>query len=79
MSRRKDGRYDRLGAWGFVDAPAPRIGHWHRGHQHLGIGVARVLEDGGARPQLDDTSKIHHADMMRYALNDGNIVADEQE
>ena len=40
--------------------------------------MARVLEHGRARADLDDAPEIHDADLVRDALNDRHVMTDEQ-
>ena len=41
--------------------------------------MLRVLDDRGARPDLDDLAEIHHGDAVADALDDRDVVRDEQE
>ena len=40
--------------------------------------MARVFEHGGPRTELHKASEIHNPDVMRYALDDRNVVTDEE-
>ena len=62
-----------------MDSAAPRIGDRDRGHQRLRVGVTRVLEHRWLRTDLDQTSQIHDPNEVRYAFDDRDIVADEEE
>ena len=62
-----------------MDSSASRIGDRDRGHQRFRVGVTGVLEHRWPRTDLDETSQIHNSDVVRYALDDRDIVADEEE
>ena len=40
------------------------------------MGAAKICRFGG---QLDDLAEIHHGDTVRHVLDDGEVVADEQQ
>lgn len=40
--------------------------------------MARVFEHGGPRTELHKASEIHNPDVMRYVLDDRNVVTDEE-
>jgi hypothetical protein len=56
-----------------------RIGHGHCRDEFLRIGVLRIFEDRGPWADLDDLAEIHHRYAMADALDDRNVVRDEQE
>ncbi len=41
--------------------------------------MARILEHRWPRTDFDETSQIHNPNEVRYALDDRNIVTDEEE
>ena len=49
----KDRRRDRFEVQIRLGLTVPWIRHWHRRQERLGIGMARILEDRGAWPDLD--------------------------
>ncbi|MPL96993.1 hypothetical protein SDC9_43180 [bioreactor metagenome] len=51
--------------------------HRDRGHQRLGIGVARLGEDLFGRALLDDPAEIHHRDPVGEVAHHLQVVADE--
>jgi hypothetical protein len=78
VPEREDGRGKRLGALSFVDSSPPWIRNWDRSHQRFRIGMARVFEHRWPRAYFDEAPQIHNADIVRYALDDSNIVTDEE-
>ena len=68
-----------LGAAGSRRARAPRrIGDRHGGQQLARVRVLRIVEDRGARADLDDLAEIHHRDAVADALDHGHVVRDEE-
>src|SRR5271166_48859 len=61
------------------EAAARRIWRRHRRYQLLCVGMLRVLDDRGARADLDDLAKKHHRNAVADALDDRDVVRDEQE
>ena len=41
--------------------------------------MARIFEDRWPRTYFDETPQIHNPNVVRYALDDRNIVTDEEE
>ena len=56
-----------------------RIRHRHRRQQRLRVGMLRRGEQRAPVRQLDDLAEIHHRHAMRHVLDDGEVVADEQQ
>jgi hypothetical protein len=50
-----------------------------RRHQLSRVGMLRIFDDRGARADLDDLAQVHHRRAVADALDDGDVVRDEQE
>src|SRR3984957_7582031 len=68
-----------LAARSFGDSSPPRICSRDGGHQRFGIGMARIFEHRWPRTDFDETPQIHNPNVVRYALDDRNIVTNEEE
>ena len=53
------------------------IGHRHRRHQRLGVGMGRRGVDLVLAGHLDDLAEIHHGDVVADVPHDAEIVGDE--
>ena len=50
----------------------------HRRQQGLGVGMARLLENGLSRPLLDHLAQVHHRDAVAHVADHGDVVGDEE-
>ena len=55
------------------------FGQRHGRKQCLGVGMSWRRKDLAARGHLDDLAEIHHGDAVGHVLDDGEIVADEEQ
>jgi hypothetical protein len=55
------------------------VGDRHRREEGLRVGMARVLEYGIARPELDDFAEVHNRDTCSELTHNCEIVSDEEE
>ncbi len=75
-------RVDRARHVAGQDDPLPlrrRVRHRHRRQQRARIGMVRAGEQRAPVRQLDDLAEIHHRHAVRQVLDDGQVVADEQQ
>ena len=79
MPEREDGRGKRVRARNLVDTSASWIRDRDGGHQRFGVGMACIFEHRWPRTYFDETPQIHNPNVVRYALDDRNIVTDEEE
>ena len=51
-----------------------RIGIWNGGEESLGVWMERIFEDILLATEFHHRAKVHNADLVRYELNDRQVV-----